>query len=41
MLVAPWLAVFTGLAISLVVFGVNVFGDSVRDTLDPRLRGAR
>jgi peptide/nickel transport system permease protein len=38
---APWMAVFPGLAISLVIFGVNVFGDALRDVLDPRLRGGR
>lgn len=38
MLVAPWMAIFPGLAISLVIFGVNVLGDSIRDTFDPRLR---
>jgi peptide/nickel transport system permease protein len=36
---APWMAVFPGLAISAGVFGFNVFGDSLRDALDPRLRG--
>jgi peptide/nickel transport system permease protein len=35
---APWLAVFPGLAISLAVFGFNLFGDSLRDALDPKLR---
>jgi peptide/nickel transport system permease protein len=35
---APWMAVFPGLAISLAVFGFNLFGDSLRDALDPRLR---
>jgi peptide/nickel transport system permease protein len=35
---APWVAVFPGLAITLAVFGFNLFGDAVRDTLDPRLR---
>jgi peptide/nickel transport system permease protein len=35
---APWMAVFPGLAISLSVFGFNLFGDSLRDALDPRLR---
>jgi len=34
----PWIAVFPGIAISLAVFGFNLFGDSVRDVLDPRLR---
>jgi peptide/nickel transport system permease protein len=35
---APWIAIFPGLAISLAVFGFNLFGDAIRDTLDPRLR---
>jgi peptide/nickel transport system permease protein len=35
---APWVAVFPGLAIALAVFGFNLFGDGVRDALDPRLR---
>jgi len=35
---APWLAIFPGLAISLAVFGFNLFGDSLRDALDPKLR---
>lgn len=38
---APWLAIFPGVAISLVVFGANMFGDALRDVLDPRLRGSR
>ncbi len=36
---APWIAVFPGIAISLGVFGFNLFGDSLRDALDPKLRG--
>lgn len=36
---APWLAVFPGIAITLVVFSVNMLGDALRDVLDPRLRG--
>lgn len=36
---APWMAIFPGLAISLAVFGFNMFGDAVRDLLDPRLKG--
>jgi peptide/nickel transport system permease protein len=36
---APHLVLFPGLAISLAVFGSNLFGDALRDTLDPRLRG--
>jgi len=35
---APWMAVFPGLAISLSVFAFNLFGDSLRDALDPKLR---
>ena len=35
---APWIPVFPGIAISLGVFGFNLFGDSLRDALDPRLR---
>jgi peptide/nickel transport system permease protein len=35
---APWVAVWPGVAITLAVFGFNLFGDSVRDMLDPRLR---
>jgi peptide/nickel transport system permease protein len=38
---APWMAVFPGVALSLVVFGFNLLGDSLRDILDPRLRGSR
>ena len=35
---APWVAVYPGIAISLAVFGFNLFGDSLRDALDPKLR---
>ncbi|MBI2202749.1 MAG: ABC transporter permease [Candidatus Rokubacteria bacterium] len=35
---APWIAIFPGIAISLGVFGFNLFGDSLRDALDPKLR---
>lgn len=35
---APWIAVFPGVAIVLAVLGVNLFGDALRDTLDPKLR---
>jgi peptide/nickel transport system permease protein len=35
---APWMIVFPGLAISLSVFAFNLFGDSLRDRLDPRFR---
>jgi len=37
---APHLVLFPGAAISLVVFGSNLLGDALRDTLDPRLRGS-
>jgi peptide/nickel transport system permease protein len=35
---APWLAIFPGLAISLAVMGFNLFGDTLRDAWDPKLR---
>jgi peptide/nickel transport system permease protein len=35
---APWMIVFPGIAISLAVFAFNLFGDSVRDWLDPKLK---
>lgn len=35
---APWMAIYPGLAISAVVFGFNLFGDALRDVMDPRLR---
>lgn len=41
MIAAPWMAIFPGLALSLAVFGINMFGDGLRDVLDPRLRGSR
>jgi peptide/nickel transport system permease protein len=37
--VAPWLGVFPGLSIAIVVFAWNLLGDALRDVLDPRLRG--
>ena len=36
---APWMVIWPGLALSIVVYGINVFGDGVRDILDPRLIG--
>lgn len=36
---APWIAVSSGLAISMAVFSFNMFGDALRDVLDPRLKG--
>ena len=38
LIVAPHVATIPGLAIMLVVVGFNLFGDGLRDTLDPRLR---
>jgi len=35
---APWIAIFPGVAILLSVLGINLFGDALRDTLDPKLR---
>ena len=35
---APWIAIFPGVAISLLVFAVNMLGDLIRDVTDPRLR---
>jgi peptide/nickel transport system permease protein len=35
---APWIAVFPGLAIVLTVLGISLFGDALRDALDPKLR---
>ena len=35
---APWVAIFPGLAIALAVLGLNMLGDGLRDALDPRLR---
>mgnify|MGYP000259372538 FL=1 len=37
--VSPWLSVFPGITIAVIVFSVNLLGDSLRDVLDPRLRG--
>ena len=36
---APWLALFPGLALTITVYSFNMFGDALRDLLDPRLRG--
>jgi peptide/nickel transport system permease protein len=35
---APWMIIFPGLAISLAVFAFNLFGDSLRDWLDPKIK---
>ena len=37
---APWMPIMPGIAISVAVYGFNLFGDAMRDVLDPRLRGA-
>lgn len=39
MLQAPWIVLWPGLALASVVYGINIFGDAVRDLVDPRLRG--
>lgn len=36
---APWMLLWPGIALSMVVYGINMFGDALRDLLDPRLRG--
>jgi peptide/nickel transport system permease protein len=36
---APWLVVYPGIAIMLTIFGLNLFGDGLRDLLDPKIRG--
>ena len=36
---APWMVIWPGLALALLVYGINMFGDAVRDLVDPRLRG--
>lgn len=41
MYIAPWLAIAPGVCLTLVVYSINIFGDALRDLLDPRLRGAR
>lgn len=41
MYLAPWLALAPGLSLTIVVYAINVFGDALRDLLDPRMRGSR
>jgi peptide/nickel transport system permease protein len=36
---APWMALAPGVCLTLVVFSINMFGDALRDLLDPRMRG--
>ena len=38
--VAPWLAIWPGLALTITIYSLNMFGDAIRDLLDPRLRGS-
>ena len=38
---APWLALWPGLALTITVYSLNMFGDAMRDLLDPRLRGGQ
>ena len=37
----PWLVIFPGLCLTLVVYAINIFGDALRDILDPRMRGSK
>ncbi len=39
MFLAPWMALWPGVALAVTVYGINMFGDAVRDIVDPRLRG--
>jgi peptide/nickel transport system permease protein len=41
MLASPWILVFPTIALSIVVFAMNMFGDALRDEIDPRMRGSR
>ena len=41
MYAAPWMLIAPTIALAITVFGVNMFGDALRDVLDPRLRGAQ
>jgi peptide/nickel transport system permease protein len=41
MYLAPWMALAPGVCLTLVVFSINMFGDALRDLLDPRMRGNR
>jgi peptide/nickel transport system permease protein len=41
MYLAPWMAIAPGLCLTIVVFSVNMFGDALRDLLDPRMSGTR
>ncbi len=37
----PWLALAPGICLTVVVYAINVYGDALRDLLDPRMRGSR
>ena len=37
----PWLVIFPGLCLTMVVYAINVYGDALRDIFDPRMRGSR
>ena len=37
----PWLALAPGIALTIVIYSINIFGDALRDLLDPRMRGSR
>jgi peptide/nickel transport system permease protein len=41
MYMGPWLALAPGLCLTIVVYSINVYGDALRDLLDPRMRGSR
>jgi peptide/nickel transport system permease protein len=41
MYLAPWMALAPGVCLTVVVFSINMFGDALRDLLDPRMRGNR
>lgn len=41
MYLASWLAIAPGLCLTIVVYAINVYGDALRDLLDPRMRGSR
>lgn len=41
MYLGPWLALAPGLCLTIVVYAINVYGDALRDMLDPRMRGSR
>jgi len=40
MYLGPWLALAPGLCLTIVVYAINVYGDALRDLLDPRMRGS-